>query len=225
MFLSKLELNPFSRQARRDIANPYDMHASLVRAFAASDEKAERFLWRLEPIRRGQAIVLVQSQSMPLWQELMNSEHFDNYFHELPQAKTVSFDYLYTGQVLRFRARVNPTVTKRHPDNPKKRQRVGLYKLEDLLGFHDAKGVWQAGWLEKQGQRQGFRIQHHVVADSQYLRFHKHDKKAKPITLQAVRYEGVLCIEDADVFRDMLSKGIGKAKALGFGLMSIAPNT
>mgnify|MGYP002136949035 FL=1 len=34
MFLSKLILNPKSREARRDLANPYDLHRTLARAFA-----------------------------------------------------------------------------------------------------------------------------------------------------------------------------------------------
>lgn len=50
MFLSNPVLNPKSREARRDLANPYDLHRTLARAFAPDEQTAPgRFLWRLEP--------------------------------------------------------------------------------------------------------------------------------------------------------------------------------
>lgn len=43
------------------------------------------------------------------------------------------------------------------------------------------------------------------------------------VTLDAVTFEGVLEVTDADAFRSVLANGIGPGKAYGFGLMSIAP--
>ena len=36
-------------------------------------------------------------------------------------------------------------------------------------------------------------------------------------------YEGILEVTNADNFRDTLVRGIGPAKAFGFGLLSVAP--
>jgi len=69
MFLSKLILNPKSREARRDLANPYDLHRTLARAFAPDEQTAPgRFLWRLEPTANWQQPqLLVQSQTAGNW--------------------------------------------------------------------------------------------------------------------------------------------------------------
>jgi len=51
----------------------------------------------------------------------------------------------------------------------------------------------------------------------------KHDGRSYLTTHLAVRFDGLLRITDADAFRETLIRGIGPAKAFGFGLLSIAP--
>lgn len=52
MWISKLVLDLRSRSARRDLANPYEMHRTLSRAVSrALEEGKERLLWRVEPTR------------------------------------------------------------------------------------------------------------------------------------------------------------------------------
>ena len=41
------------------------------------------------------------------------------------------------------------------------------------------------------------------------------------VRLLEVVYEGTLCVEDADVFRDTLVNGIGREKAYGMGMLTI----
>ena len=48
MYLSRLMLNPRSRDARRDAGDPYEMHSTLMRVFAHATEGAERMLFRVE---------------------------------------------------------------------------------------------------------------------------------------------------------------------------------
>ncbi len=71
MLLHKLYLNLRCKEVRRDIADPYEMHSTLCRAFCEQEQKCPPglFLWRLEPETRtdGMPIVLVQSQVMPEW--------------------------------------------------------------------------------------------------------------------------------------------------------------
>lgn len=49
-------------------------------------------------------------------------------------------------------------------------------------------------------------------------------KGAGWVTLQQVTYEGHLVVEDADRLRDVLLSGVGKAKAYGCGLLTLAPS-
>jgi len=60
------------------------------------------------------------------------------------------------------------------------------------------------------------------VAQSERVRMFKH-AEASPISLQSVLYEGHLQIGDLELFKHSLGAGLGHAKALGFGLLSIGP--
>ena len=48
-------------------------------------------------------------------------------------------------------------------------------------------------------------------------------KAVKPIRLIKVVYEGILTVSDADLFKKLLTEGMGKKKAYGFGLMTVIP--
>ena len=41
--------------------------------------------------------------------------------------------------------------------------------------------------------------------------------------LSRVAYEGVLRVQDIEVFRNALMQGIGRKKAYGFGMMTVIP--
>ena len=72
MFLSKLTLNPRSRQVRRELAEAYQMHRTLLRAFPdAGDGGPSRVLYRVDlPRHPGPPVVLVQSAVCPDWSPL-----------------------------------------------------------------------------------------------------------------------------------------------------------
>lgn len=210
MYLSRLTLNPRAFAARRDLSSPYELHATLCRAFAAPGEAVPRFLWRLEPLRRSTLpTILVQSVGVPGW-EVLTADAFNGYLAEQPEAKPVPLEHLQPGQILRFRLKANPTVTKRDPDDPAKRKRHGLKGVEEQLE-----------WLARQGQKGGFTVLGALVAHSERVQMVKH-KGGSPITVQSVLYEGHLKISDLEPFKAALAAGLGHAKALGFGLLSIA---
>ncbi|WP_018466930.1 type I-E CRISPR-associated protein Cas6/Cse3/CasE [Calidithermus timidus] len=206
MYLSRLQLNPRHKQARTDLASPYQLHATLCWAFAEPEQSPPRFLWRLEEGKI--PTVLVQSVEMPRWEKLL--QRFPDYLTHPPEHKPIPLEHLQPGQVLRFRLRANPTVTRKDPENPEKRKRHGLKKVEEQLE-----------WLHRQGQKGGFTVLGAMVAQSQRVRMFKHGG-GSPIVLQSVLYEGHLKIADLENFKQTLATGIGHAKALGFGLLSIA---
>ena len=215
MYLSKLLLDPHAPSARRDLANPYQMHASLCRAFAAPDEHPPRFLWRLETARNTRfPHVLVQSTAEP------NREGFGDYLCAPPEVRRLPIEHLQEGQPLRFRLRANPTVTRYDPEALRQRQDGSVDKGKGKRhGVTDVEG--QFSWLARQGERGGFTILGAMVAESERVRITKH-QGGPLITLQAVLYEGHLRIADLDAFKATLERGVGPAKALGFGLLSVA---
>ena len=73
MYLTRLTLDPRSAQARRDLADAYEMHRTLARAFVTDEHSSPvRFLWRLEAGSNAWAspVVLVQSAQVGDWSAL-----------------------------------------------------------------------------------------------------------------------------------------------------------
>lgn len=199
MYLSQLQLDRSHKQARADLASPYQLHATFCRALAPEDQPPPRFLWRLEEGKT--PLVLVQSADSPNWGIL--AQRFPGYFVESPQAKPVPLEHLQPSQTLRFRLKANPTVTKQG-------KRHGLKEVEEQLE-----------WLSRQASKGGFSVLGAMVAQSERVKMYKH-AGGSPIVVQSVLYEGHLKISDLKRFKQTLETGLGHAKALGFGLLSVA---
>lgn len=202
MHLTRLLLDPCNAQARRDLADPYDMHRTLVRAFVDGESQAPpRFLWRLEPQASwADPAVLVQSGHPANWSPL---EALDGYLKKPVENKQVLLDQLLRPEArYRFRLLANPTVTRNG-------KRYGLVAEDGQLA-----------WLERQGERLGFRVETALVTASDVL---KSRKSGMQVSLQRVCYEGVLRAVDVGALASALNAGIGPGKAFGCGLLSLAP--
>lgn len=206
MYLSRLTLNPSSVDARRDLGDAYQLHRTLSRVYAAApDGPVARFVWRLDPDQRSPAghTLLVQSAQAGRWQPL--AERAD-YLLDTPQTdKVVDLDSLVNaGQPYHFRLRANPAV-----------KRDGK-----RWGLHDAPA--QLDWLGRQGRRVGFELLGADVSQRQRLRA-SHGEAGGRITIDTVLFDGVLRCVDAQALRHCLCAGIGPGKALGLGMLSLAP--
>jgi CRISPR system Cascade subunit CasE len=207
MFLSKLTLNPYHRAVRRDLANPYALHQTLARAFPDADEGGPgRVLFRVEWPRESSPFVLVQSDKLPTWDELPS-----DYLNE---SGTKPLDELVfqAGQRLHFRLRANPARRLGSSADPRwQHKRVGLCREEE-----------QRRWLDRKGAEGGFRIGPQgcqVIPEGMIVA----RKPGHELHFQAVRFEGTLEVLDPEHFGRTLAEGIGPAKGLGFGLLSVAP--
>ena len=200
MHLSRLTLNPRHRQARQDLAAPYELHRTLLRAFPDREDGGPgRVLFRIEPSSTdGQPIVLVQSQVEPNWDELQ-----DGYLTGCAQ-KQVELD-LQKGQCLRFRLRANPTVTREG-------KRHGLFQIDQQLE-----------WLRRKGERNGFEPFDVMVGRADRQTTRPGNSRRPPLVHWSVDYEGKLRITDPGRLLGVVRDGIGPAKAFGFGLLSLAP--
>jgi len=214
MYLSRLILNPRSRRVQRELAEPYELHRSLMRAFAGDLGRAEeRVLFRVdEDGRGGPPTLLVQSWTMPDWSWLAE-DGARGYLLPVgisnPAVK--SFDLaLAPGQVLAFRLRANPTARRRLPDGSRKR--IGLYDEEE-----------QRDWMARKARRAGFRLLSLQVRDEDDVTGRlQRDGETHPLKLFAVRFDGLLQVVDPQAVRDAVRAGIGSGKGFGFGLLSLA---
>jgi CRISPR system Cascade subunit CasE len=207
MYLSKLILDPSHPHARRDLADAYQMHRTLSRAFVTTtDAPPRRFLWRIENNRPNtyadQSVLLVQSADPGAWQALMMQPGYAHSIH--PNKKVDLTELLREGRRYRFRIAANPTVTRAG-------KRLGLLR-EDA----------QQEWLARQGDRHGFRLLESVRTANGRLTV-KQEKTGYRITVHVVRFDGFLEATDAEALSKALLGGIGRAKALGLGMLSLAP--
>ena len=212
IYLSRLILNPRSRQVQAELARPYELHRTLMRGFPDGVKReGANLLHRLEiHPRTGALTLLAQSTLKPDWTYLQNGK---NYLLDPPQSKPINL-HLPAGRTLRFRLVANPTVKKKR-DDKKHSNRVPLVREEK-----------QTEWLkEKKGQQHGFHVLSLRISQMQKHTFWKSKQKDKrpPLSLYTVQFDGLLEITDAEKFAQALQTGIGPAKAFGCGLLSLAP--
>lgn len=218
LYLSRLLLNPISNQARREMHDPYNLHRTLMCAFADKRDQAG-VLHRLDvDPRSGLRFLLVQSQVEPDWSYLVEKAYLapPNPFvpDENPAVKPFKLS-LHTGQILRFRLVANPTVKqegKRRPLlEPKER-----HEWLETIGTGDER---------KKRDSRGFKV---LEMDLQQPRtqpshIHRDNQISHKLTLNIVQFDGFLQVTDPDKLITAVRTGIGPAKAFGCGLLSLAP--
>jgi len=223
MYLSRIFLNPRSRQVRSELANPYELHRTVMHAFAGRTDKNDRVLFRLEiHPRSGVPALLVQSPLDPNWGFLAVPEK--NYLLPLadcPPGMTEnpavkSFDLgLQPGQSLMFRLRANPTVKKtvREEGRDERKTRYGLFREEDQLK-----------WLERKLEASGaMLVSARASNDTKVKGERRQADERQELSFLSVQFDGVLQVKDPAALNTAVQAGIGSGKGLGFGLLSLAP--
>lgn len=222
MFLSRIHLDLRCREARRDVANPYQLHSTLCRAFSPPDVQCPKgeFLWRIEPEidDSGCPRILVQSRKRPDWSGIgINGWllHADN---AIDLKAKLKIDSISSGMRFRFRLRANPCVTRAG-------KRLGLLQLGD-----------QERWIARKGQQHGFSLpqmssfdfhessEERVdvrISQEQMLCDKQHSENS--IRIFSVLYDGLLKVTEPSQFIAALQTGIGHGKVMGLGLLSIIP--
>ena len=222
MFLHRIYLNPRCREARRDLADPYQLHSTLCRAFSEPIRKCSEseFLWRLEPENdfAGTPRILVQSRTMPDWARIGVQGWLAKADPGIDLKDWLKPDMLKVGKRFRFRLRANPCVTRSG-------KRLGLLRVEE-----------QEKWIERKGQLHGFSLPQLAyfdlsgaslnrvdvrISQEQMLRAKQHSGNG--IRIFSVLYDGILTVIEPKNFKDTLQSGIGHGKVMGLGLLSVAP--
>ncbi|MEM1115563.1 MAG: type I-E CRISPR-associated protein Cas6/Cse3/CasE [Bacteroidota bacterium] len=211
MYLSKLTLDQRNRMARRDLGDPYRMHQTLM-AVAPDDT---RLLWRAEPDAPGGPAVLVQTLAAPDWTRLPDG------YARVDGPKSFK-PTLREGDRLRFRLVANPTVKRKtgrsKRDGSPHATRVPLVHARAPEGSKASQGYLD--WLDRKLNEAGAVVDVGNVADAPFeVRTRKGGHR---ITLFGVRFDGALTVRERDVLAEALRQGIGPAKGLGFGLLSLA---
>ncbi len=222
MYLSRLILNPRSRQARNELADPYEMHRTVCKALPDANYKNNEpsgVLFRVDLHPRTRIpTLLVQSRQKPDWSFLL-AEGKDYLLGENelpldvenPAIRELRLN-LHEGQTLAFRLRANPTV-KKDREGKKQGRRVGLIHEDD-----------QQKWLQRKLESAGAALIHVNIVNEQFTRgkLFKEKEKASRLNFLSVQFDGVLQVKDSINLVNSIFTGFGSAKGLGFGLLSLA---
>ena len=199
MYISQLVLNSRNRIARADLSDRYELHRTLLNAFPQNMSADERVLFRVDDVDAGLPIpILIQSQYRPEW-DAVERLHVRDYLVQIPRVREVLPRFV-EKQQLAFRLQANPTVKrdgKRH----------AIYPDDDLRD-----------WLARKSTQHGFAVYTESV---QMRKLGNRYGKGRRQIWHAVQFDGVLTVQDIDNFGDSLARGIGSAKAFGFGLLSV----
>ncbi|SHG62758.1 type I-E CRISPR-associated protein Cas6/Cse3/CasE [Streptoalloteichus hindustanus] len=222
MFLTKLTVNVTSREFRRDFADVHDMHRTVMSGFPeVTSENPARLshgvLWRLDGTQSG-FLLYVQSHTQPDWGRLPAG-----YLAQPAEIRSIQpvLDAVTAGRRFAFRLVANATRAIKSdplPDGEVRAMRVPHRKPEK-----------QIEWLARQGERHGFVIP--LATNGQPdlapspcrpLRGRIRQTSGNQITIEPVRFDGRLIVTDPDAFSAALRDGVGRAKAYGCGLLSLA---
>ena len=205
MYLSRIPLDITKRKTQIALVAPNKFHGAIEEAFA---ERQGRNLWRVDAFQ-GKTYLLLLSPSRP------DLEYIAGQFGNRGECGETK-DYtsllarIQEGSVWRFRLVANPTYC------VKKGEGMGKVRAHTVAGR-------QLEWLERQSGKKGFRLLPDSVGilESDWKVFLKQDGKQK-VWMLAVAYEGRLQVENAELFKEALVGGIGREKAYGLGLLTVA---
>ncbi|MFG2245791.1 type I-E CRISPR-associated protein Cas6/Cse3/CasE [Spirillospora sp. NPDC048823] len=228
MYLTRFRINTGRVGARKLLASPQTMHAAVMTSFAdaPSGDNGPRILWRLDRNSAADTHLCIVSPMRPDLTHLVEQAGWPT------TARWETFDYapflkrLTKGDTWSFRLTANPVHhIRRRADEPTK---VTAHLVPER----------QLAWLLKQEERAGFKVAEKppekqlvpnrdthdlLIHGRRQFRFGKKGSGGH-VTLVAVTFDGRLEVTDPDAFRTTLTHGLGRAKAYGCGLLTLAPS-
>lgn len=230
-YLSRIFLSPMRRGTQQLLRNPQRLHAAVL-AGVPEQPVCQRVLWRLEPDTARRATLLVLTQTLPSWAGLVEQAGWPD--SEQPQAETRNLETLLarveTGREFAVRVRANPVQALRTPIKPSDAQsaRLKAPRARGVLVAHRT-AQQQSDWFRDRLPCWGFEVLPTGAGDPDLrlvdratLRFSVRDKPGQ-ITLETAMVDARVRITNAGLARSSLTGGVGRARAYGCGLLTLAP--
>ncbi|MFF3113547.1 type I-E CRISPR-associated protein Cas6/Cse3/CasE [Kitasatospora sp. NPDC057904] len=212
LWLTRIIPDPRSRDARRDTAGAVDLHHRMMSLFpdnVADTEPRRRLgiLFRSETTPAGHQILLQSAQPPDLARLPTGYGQADT------KTLTPLLDALRPGLHIRYRIAANPI---RKPGRTTRE----LYQLKAVVPLQ---GTAADDWWARQAEATGLRL---GILHSSPLDASRGNRRSdqRPVQHNRTLFEGTAVITDAHRLRTRLADGIGKGKAYGCGLLSIAPH-
>ena len=210
MYLSRIPLDVKRRDTLIALDSPQLFHGAIESSYQG---KRTRNLWRIDWLNNV-CYLLVLSKN-----ENIDFSHVVKQFG-YPNSKWETKSYnnllkrLKDGQTWQFRLKANP-VHSSMGDKDKLKNRGRL--------FAHVTHNQQKAWLRERSEKNGFILNDdgYNVVKTEWVKFRKGNSKDK-VTIKCATFEGFLTITDVETFVRALTNGIGRSKAYGCGLLSIA---
>ena len=209
MYLSRIEMDTRRRETMRALSSPHVLHAAVESCFPDEPGGTGRNLWRTDHLK-GRLYLLLLSPQIPEFAAFARQ-----FCGEGQQGETKPYDAL-LGRIQEkqrwyFRLRANPAHSKKDEADTSARGKVYAH----VTPKH------QKAWLSNKAPRCGFVLgeETYEVVQSEPISFWR---QGKLVTLGIATFEGTLQVTDPALFSKSLTEGIGRAKAYGCGLLTIA---
>ena len=209
MYLIRIALDKKKKHTQLALNNPNLFHGAIEHTFKNQEE---RKLWRVDTLR-GKSYLMIVSQTTPdlsslIWQ----------YAPEGSQAEVKDYDILLdrikNGDTYYFKLCADPTRCRPIREGQK---RGTLYSCNTK--------ETQKDWLINKSKICGFEIQENnfQILSSRKIQFAKGQQENRiDVKMNVVTYFGILKVTDAETFKKALTGGIGRRKAFGTGMITIA---
>ena len=209
MYLSRVEIDYKDRLTSKELNHLGAFHNWVEQSFPKELEqnKRSRKLWRIDNLQN-RSYLLVLSEDKPNLNMLEKygvkgtgeTKEYDDFLNSLEN-----------GNRMRFRVVLNTTKSK--SDRSLKRGKVIPLTSEEN----------QIKYLLDRSENNGFKLDPNdfYLVRSGFEKVLKHGEKK--LELIKAEFQGELTILDKDKFKETLTKGIGKKKAYGFGMMTVIP--
>ena len=225
MFLSRVRLNPTRRHTKKLLTSPQALHATVMGSHPPDGDGGDgRVLWRLDQNTRHDLQLYVVSPVKPDFTGLIEMAGWPSTTTWDVTAYDAFLARLASGQRWHFRLTANPVRSVKHRGGPSAaRGSVSPHVTVEQ----------QTQWLTARATTWGFRIPTNNLGALQLQVSDRHtssfgrradgERRRDRVAITRVTYEGTLDILDTDALRHALTNGMGRAKAYGCGLMTLAP--
>ncbi|TVL91599.1 type I-E CRISPR-associated protein Cas6/Cse3/CasE [Streptomyces sp. SAJ15] len=236
MYLTRFRINTGRSGARRLLGSPHLMHGAVNMGFPdppPRDGQGPRVLWRVDPAHQAETNLFIVSPTRPDLTHLVEQAGWPT----LDTPGWTSFAYsefldaLAEGDTWGFRLTANPvhhirrpgaapgTPTKRVAHQTPRHQLRWLLERQEKAGFEVVRKPPERRLTEYGDEHEL------IVRDRLPLQFRRppaaHSRE--DVRFTRVTFDGRLRIADLALFRRTLTQGLGKARAYGCGLMTLAP--
>ncbi|MBJ6636916.1 type I-E CRISPR-associated protein Cas6/Cse3/CasE [Streptomyces sp. DHE7-1] len=206
--ITRIRLNPYSRTVQRDLRDATQMHRTVMRLapdnLGTSPRRTAGLLYRVDETTTTSTLLIQGNTLDP-------SRLPADYGHADLKDLTPMFTALRKDLPVSYRVVLNPV----------KRERLPLEHKGQRGRIIPLSGPDADQWWIQRAADAGLQL--HVLTPTNLAPARPRGADAPPMRHSLIRYDGTATITDPDALTQAILTGIGRGKAYGAGLLSLAP--